>query len=338
MKKLTFFVVCLLSCSLIFSNAALAAKKNTSKIKRSTTPCKLLLSSSEKESIVSWVNSASQSDLQSANLSASTIKKLVEGGVRPFANFDRFWSTSGVSAATVTNIGKIIDIIKYLEDRKINKTPIKLRDSDKQAILSYANSASASQLSAIGVGASAITSITTNRPFASFKKLWVAKSVSDANLKKIGIACGAIKWVSGSTKLEVVSGIGAGYAAKLRDQNILTTQGLIMSALYDEWREEIGRKLSAGDIRMVKGLILRWASICHLMRFKSCKEQWAELVYECDIKTSADLALQNSAALLEKMKVVNAAKNLTQIMPSIKYIDTWIAQANTPDYADVIVR
>jgi len=333
MKKLTVFLVCLLSCTLVFSNAATAAKKKKS---RSTTPCKLILTSSEKQDIVNWVNRASQSDLEGANISASSVKKLVEGGIRPFDNFDRFWSTSGISATVVLNIGKVLDIVKYLEDRKAGKTPIRLRDTDKQKIVSYVNRASSSELTSIGVSKTALASILANRPFSNFKKLWVTKSITDSNLKKIGIACDAIKWVSGSTKLEMVSGIGASYAARLRDSNLYTLQGLIMSARYDEWREDIAKKISNADVRMVKGLILRWIRIGHLMRFKSCKEQWAELVYECDVKTSADMAQQNATALLEKMKAVNVQKNLCQTMPSVNYINTWIAQAATPDYADII--
>jgi len=301
-------------------------------------PCTIVLSDEEKQQIVNWFNNASEATLREAKLSESLIKNVVSGKiVRPIPNFDAFWNTSGVSSTVVKNICKYLDIFKYLDDRYATKAPIKLRDYDKQLIVNYVNSCSSGDLSRIKVSTSAITAIMNNRPFKNFKDLWLTPGISDSNLKKIGIECGAIIWISGSTKIDIVKGIGEGYKAKFNALKIFTTQKLLMLCIYDSWREELARQISNADVRMVKGLLLRWAKMAHLMRFPQCKEEYANLLMDAKIESSAQLAQYNADNLLAKLKEANdASPRPVDKLPSVKYIQQWIDLARTPEYKDVI--
>lgn len=301
-------------------------------------PCNLVLSNEEKEQIVSWFNNASEETLRNAKLSESLIKNVVSGKIiRPIPNFDAFWNTSGISSGVVKNICKYLDIFKHLDDRSPTKAPIKLRDYDKQLIVNWVNSCSVGDLIRIKVSSAAQKAIMNNRPFRNFKDLWLTPGMSDSNLKKIGIECGAIIWINGSTKIDTVKGIGDGYKAKFNALKIYTTQKLLMLCIYDAWREELARQISAGDVRMVKGLLLRWAKMAHLMRFPQCKEEYANLLMDAKIESSAQLAQYNAADLLAKLKAANdSSPRPVDKLPSINYIQRWIDLARTSEYRDVI--
>jgi len=348
MKKSKVLTVMIMVLSLLIAGVAsvdAAAKKSTSK-KRATTPYKYLITDAEKQQIVNWVNGASENTwVNDAKLSLSLYNKLHKPGKElvPFSNWNSFWSTSGISATVVNNICKYLEIFKYPQDRHYSKPAIRLSNSEKSKMVSWVNSASSSQMQAAKISSSAISSILSSRPFKNFADLWTTKGLSDANMKNIAIASGALVWVNGSTKIDTIKGIGASYRLKMNSAPlfIFTTQTLLMSAKYDEWRGEIARTISAGSESMVKGLILRWAKLANLMRLNGCGEEYSGLLLKVGIEKMSQLKNEDATALREKMVKYIDDYNTEHpeakisLVPGVSTIQKWINSAS--ELPDILV-
>lgn len=148
-------------------------------------PTKYALSSSQKSSIINWLNSASQAELLSANLSSSVAAKVL--ATRPYGNWDAMWVTSSVGSNTTVQYA-LIKLGIYGPLAK-TATTWPLASSDKSAITSFINSASEASLTTAGFTASNIKKILVMRPFRDFDHIWAVSGVgSNANVKNALIA------------------------------------------------------------------------------------------------------------------------------------------------------
>lgn len=121
-----------------------------------------------------------------------------------------------------------------------------------------------------------------------------------------------------------IEGIGPTYAAKLQGIGIRTTK-----ALLDRAKDPKGRKAVAEESGLDTSQILKWANMCDLMRIKGVAEEYSELLEAAGVDTVKELRNRNAGNLAEKMAEVNAAKKLVRLVPSVKSVEKWVAQAKT---------
>lgn len=311
--------------------------------KKTITPYKYLISASEKQQVVTWFKNATQHQWENvAKLSPTLFAKLQKNNMQTLvSSWDDFWGTAGISASVVNQICKVTGVFRDVQDKHWSKFPYRMTASEKQKAVSWVNSASVGALQQAGLGASAITNITANRPFSNFVDLWTTKGMSDTNMRKIAVAADAFYWVSGSIKTESLVGIGPAYRSKLNAPplNIFTLQALLMCARYDEWRGEIARTISAGSEAMVKGLVLSWAKQASIRRLSGCGEAYAGLLMKVAKDKNVDLTKmsvfknQNATQLREWCQQYLAAYNAefpnAQVgtVPSPATFQKWIDQA-----------
>ena len=123
-------------------------------------------------------------------------------------------------------------------------------------------------------------------------------------------------------KLIDVEGIGPVYADKLRLAGVSTTDGLLKKGATPEGRREIAVKAGVSDHQ-----VLEWVNRVDLFRIKGVAEEYSDLLEASGVDTVVELAQRNAANLYEKVKQVNASKNVVRKLPSQSQLEDWIAQA-----------
>lgn len=122
--------------------------------------------------------------------------------------------------------------------------------------------------------------------------------------------------------IQDVEGIGAGYAAKLRDADIKSTDQLLEACKTPK-----GRKALAAQCDISPKLVLKWANMCDLFRVKGVAGQNAELLEAAGVDTVKELRTRNAENLAAKMKEVNESKKLVRQVPGAITVQGWIDQA-----------
>jgi len=64
-----------------------------------------------------------------------------------------------------------------------------------------------------------------------------------------------------------------------------------------------------------------------LYRIKGVGSEYADLLEAVGVDTVVELAGRRADNLLKKMEEVNAEKRLARLLPSLKMVEGWIAQA-----------
>lgn len=123
-------------------------------------------------------------------------------------------------------------------------------------------------------------------------------------------------------KLTEVEGIGDVYAEKLVEAGITNTDEYFKAAQNPKGRKELAEKTSISE-----KLILEWANKADLMRIKGVAEEYADLLEASGVDTCKELKMRNAENLAEKMKEVNADKNLCRTVPGAETVAGWIEQA-----------
>ena len=123
-------------------------------------------------------------------------------------------------------------------------------------------------------------------------------------------------------KLETIEGIGPQYAAQLRQAGVRSTGDLLKKGANPEGRKEISARSGISP-----KLILEWINHADLFRIKGVGEEYADLLEESGVDTVIELARRKPEALIESMKKVNEKKKLVRALPSLKKVNSWIAQA-----------
>jgi len=129
-------------------------------------------------------------------------------------------------------------------------------------------------------------------------------------------------------KLVDIEGIGATYAAKLKEAGVES-----QAALLKEGGEKKGRKALADSTGISEKLILGWVNRADLARIKGVGEEYADLLEQAGVDTVPELAGRNAANLHAKMAEVNGEKNLVRSLPTEAKVTDWVAQAKTMDRA-----
>lgn len=121
-----------------------------------------------------------------------------------------------------------------------------------------------------------------------------------------------------------IEGVGEGYAAKLKEAGISTVEKLLEHGASAKGRKEIADKTGISDKH-----ILKWVNHADLFRINGVAGQYAELLEAAGVDSVPELAQRKPENLAAKMAEVNAAKNLTNSVPSEAVVAKWVAEAKT---------
>jgi len=124
------------------------------------------------------------------------------------------------------------------------------------------------------------------------------------------------------TKLVDIEGVGAVYAAKLKDAGIETAEALLKAGATPKGRKEVAEKSG-----ITEKLILTWVNHVDLFRIKGVGEEYADLLERAGVDTVPELAQRKAENLLEKMTAVNDEKKLVRRPPMLSMVVDWIEQA-----------
>lgn len=125
-------------------------------------------------------------------------------------------------------------------------------------------------------------------------------------------------------KLEIVEGIGAQYAGKLRAAGVATTEALLEAAATPKGRSELAGKTGIGA-----KLILEWANHVDLFRISGVGEEYADLLEEAGVDTIPELARRNPANLHAALQAANEKKKLVRQLAGQDQVAGWIEQAKS---------
>ena len=123
-------------------------------------------------------------------------------------------------------------------------------------------------------------------------------------------------------KIIAIEGIGEVYGAKLMEVGIKKTEDLLASAADPKSRKEL-----AVAIGVEPSKILHWANRADLFRIKGIGEEYSDLLEASGVDTVPELAQRNAENLYKKILEVNAEKKLVRRPPSLKQVQSWVAQA-----------
>ena len=123
--------------------------------------------------------------------------------------------------------------------------------------------------------------------------------------------------------IEDVEGIGATYAAKLREAGINTTDDMLMAGATSNSREKV-----AGMTGISHKLILEWTNHVDLMRIPGVGSEYSDLLEAAGVDSPAELAQRNAKNLAETFQELDAARpDTVRRVPSQATIEEWIASA-----------
>lgn len=124
------------------------------------------------------------------------------------------------------------------------------------------------------------------------------------------------------TKLIDVEGIGPVYGKKLAKAGVRGTGDLLRKGGTKE-----GRKALAKASGVSTKMILEWVNHSDLFRIKGVGPQFADLLEEAGVDTVVELAKRDAKNLTKAMAATSEKKNLTNRVPNVKMVKSWIAQA-----------
>ena len=123
-------------------------------------------------------------------------------------------------------------------------------------------------------------------------------------------------------KLEMVEGIGEGYADKLRGAGVATTEMLLEMGSTKKGRDDLAEKSGISS-----KLILEWVNHADLFRISGVGEEYADLLEASGVDTVPELAQRRADNLHKKLAELNAEKKLVRQLPSENQVQGWIDQA-----------
>ena len=124
--------------------------------------------------------------------------------------------------------------------------------------------------------------------------------------------------------IEEIEGIGSTYGKKLKDQGIMTTDGLLSSGSTPNGRKQLAEKTGISE-----KLILEWVNLADLLRINGVGQEYSDLLEEAGVNTVVELAQRNPDNLHEKILGVNKTRQLVRKSPSLNQVKDWIEQAKS---------
>lgn len=143
--------------------------------------------------------------------------------------------------------------------------------------------------------------------------------------RQIEIA-GRIKFIAMKYKIIDIEGVGETYAEKLTIAGIDTVEKLL-----ERGATPSGRARIAAEAGIPEKLILRWTNHADLFRVNGVGPQFAELLEAAGVDTVKELRHRKAENLAVKLEEVNAARNLTGRVPSVKELQRIIDDAAALD-------
>lgn len=129
-------------------------------------------------------------------------------------------------------------------------------------------------------------------------------------------------------KLEIIEGIGAIYAEKLRAAGVRSVEALLRAGATPEGRKELEEKAGIGH-----EYILDWVNRADVMRVRGVGEEYSDLLEKAGVDTVPELAQRNPDHLYQKIIQVNEEKQLVRRPPTRNMVARWVEQAKTMDRA-----
>ena len=123
-------------------------------------------------------------------------------------------------------------------------------------------------------------------------------------------------------KIIDIEGIGDVYAEKLIAAGINTDKEML-----EKCCKPAGRKALAEATGISEKLILTWSNHCDLMRINGVGPQFSELLEAAGVDTVKEFRHRKAENLQPKLEEINAEKNLTNRVPSVKEVEKMIEQA-----------
>ena len=119
-----------------------------------------------------------------------------------------------------------------------------------------------------------------------------------------------------------IEGVGEAFAEKLIAAGIKTDADRL-----EKCAKPAGRKALAEATGISPKLILKWTNHCDLYRVNGVGPQFAELLEASGVDTVKELKHRVAENLQKKLEEVNAAKNLTNRVPTVAEVQKMIDQA-----------
>lgn len=116
--------------------------------------------------------------------------------------------------------------------------------------------------------------------------------------------------------------ISASDAEKLKKGNVSTTEEMLLKAATPKDRRALAK---ASGLK--PATIMKFARQCELLRIKGVGPEMVLLMEAAGVKSSADLATRDPAALTAAADAANKAKKITEKQPTEPQFQDWIAQA-----------
>lgn len=123
-------------------------------------------------------------------------------------------------------------------------------------------------------------------------------------------------------KIEEIEGIGPGYAKKLVEVGVKTTEDLLNVGATKKGRKELAEKTGISE-----KLILEWVNLADLFRIKGVGEEYSDLLEEVGVDTVVELSKREPENLYAKILEVNKEKKLVRKPPTLEQVKNWIEQA-----------
>jgi len=124
------------------------------------------------------------------------------------------------------------------------------------------------------------------------------------------------------TSIIDIEGIGSVFAKKLENAGVKSVEGLLKAGATPKGREILAEKTGID-----KGKILEWVNHADLFRIKGVAEEYADLLEEAGVDTVVELSKRKPENLHEKLLEVNGQKKLVRRPPTLKQVESWVAQA-----------
>jgi len=124
------------------------------------------------------------------------------------------------------------------------------------------------------------------------------------------------------TKLIDIEGIGAVNARKLKKAGVRGTGDLLRKGGTDKGRKELAK---ASGVTHKK--ILEWVNHSDLLRITGVGPEFADLLEATGVDTVMELKNRKPEKLTVDLANMSKKKNLTNRVPNLKAVKSWVAQA-----------
>ena len=121
-----------------------------------------------------------------------------------------------------------------------------------------------------------------------------------------------------------IEAIGPTFTKKLKAIGVNRTDQLLERGASPK-----GRKTLAAESGIDEGKILKWCNMADLMRIKGVAEEYSELLEAAGVDTVKELRNRKPENLAQSLKEANAKKKLVRLVPGLKSVAKWVAEAKT---------